>query len=164
MTKIRSTCPKILAYSLLIVLVAVISACSRTPKVDWELTITGAVSNPIVLTYEELAALPQVELNDILMEKSRGEDEIRSFSGVDLSSVLEAAGVSNGFSSITVTAADGYAVDISVDEMVGGIIALKDGGEWIFEAEPEAGPIRMVFPATPSNRWVFQVTEIRINP
>jgi DMSO/TMAO reductase YedYZ molybdopterin-dependent catalytic subunit len=131
--------------------------------VDWELTISGDVSTPISFTYEELAEMPQVDLDEVLMEKSRGEDEVRSFSGVDLAYLLELAGVSGEISTITAKAADGYAIEISSDEMVDGIIALKQSGEWIVDVDPDAGPIRLVFPTTPANRWVFQVTEIVVN-
>ena len=48
--------------------------------------------------------------------------------------------------------------------MVDGIVALQQAGEWITKTDPDAGPIRLVFPETPANRWVFQVTEIVVNP
>jgi hypothetical protein len=63
-----------------------------------------------------------------------------------------------------VTAADGYAIEISRDEMVDGIVALKQGGDWIVNVDEKAGPIRLVFPTTPANRWVYQVTGISVNP
>jgi hypothetical protein len=108
--------------------------------------------------------MEMVNLDDVLMEKSRGEDEVRSFSGVDLATLLEEAGAPDDFSTITAMAADGYAIEISRDEMVDGIIAMKQSGEWIVDADPDAGPIRLVFPSTPANRWVFQITEIIVNP
>jgi hypothetical protein len=97
------------------------------------------------------------------MEKSRGEDEVRSFSGVELSDLLEAAGAPDDFSTITAMAADGYAIEITRDEMAGGIVAMKQSDKWIVKEDPGAGPIRLVFPETPANRWVFQVNEIVVN-
>ncbi|MBW6464958.1 MAG: molybdopterin-dependent oxidoreductase [Brevefilum sp.] len=164
MKKVNKSGFTIVCFAMLIVLSSALTACSSAPNVEWELSITGAVSNPTVFTYRELVDLPQVELNEVLMEKSRGEDEIRSFSGVDLALLLEQAGVQDNFSSITAKAADGYAIEITPDEMVGGIIALKDHEDWIAKSDPKAGPIRLVFPATPANRWVFQVNEIVVNP
>lgn len=155
---------KIASITFLIVLSALLTACSGAPNVDWELAITGAVDNPTVFTYKELAALPQVDLTDVLMEKSRGEDEVRSFSGVALAAILEMAGAAQDFSSITAIAADGYAIEITPDEMVDGVIALKEGKEWIVKSDPKAGPIRLVFPTTPANRWVFQLNQIVVNP
>jgi len=139
-------------------------ACSSTPKVDWQLQVSGAVDHPTGFSFKDLAELPQVNLDDVLMEKSRGEDEVRSFSGVMLSEILEIVGAADNFSSITAKAADGYAIEITPDELVNGIVALKQSDEWIVKSDPKAGPIRLVFPATPANRWVFQVNEIIINP
>jgi DMSO/TMAO reductase YedYZ molybdopterin-dependent catalytic subunit len=116
----------------------------------------------MTFTYKELADMPQVDLSDVYMEKSRGEDEVRSFSGVELSLLLEETGAPDDFSSITAYAADGYAIDISKDELVDGIVALKDSSEWI--ADADEGPIRLVFPSTPANRWIYQVNEIVVNP
>lgn len=152
-----------IGWLLLLILPLVLSACGA-PKVDWELSISGDVSNPTTFTYQELSKMTFVDLNDVLMEKSRGEDEVRSFSGVDLMSLLEQAGAPEDFSTITAMAADGYAIEISKDEIVDGIIALQQGGEWITKVDPGSGPIRLVFPMTPANRWVFQITEIIINP
>jgi DMSO/TMAO reductase YedYZ molybdopterin-dependent catalytic subunit len=145
----------------LLILPLLLSACGP-PNVVWELSITGEVSNPTTFTYKELADMPQVDLNDVYMEKSRGEDEIRSFSGVELSLLLEEASAPEDFSSITAFAADGYAIDISKDELVDGIIALKDSGDWM--TDTDEGPIRLVFPSTPANRWIYQVNEIVVNP
>jgi len=58
---------------------------------------------------------------------------------------------------------DGYAIEISANELTDAIIALKDSGEWIAEVSPDKGPIRLVTPDTPANRWVFQITEIQVN-
>jgi len=150
-------------WIILLVLPLLLIACGSTPKVDWELSISGDVDNPITFTFDDLAEMEMINLNDVLMEKSRGEDEVRSFSGVPLDSLLEAAGSPEDFSTITAKAADGYAIEISRDETVDGIVALKQSDEWIVDADPDAGPIRLVFPTTPANRWVFQVTELVIN-
>ncbi len=151
-------------WILLVIIPMLLSACGGAPKVDWTLSISGDVSNPITYTYAELAKMDMVNLDDVLMEKSRGEDEVRSFSGVPLATLLAEAGAADDFSTITATAADGYAIELSKDELVDGIVALKQGGDWIVDADPDAGPIRLVFPSTPANRWVFQVTELIVNP
>jgi len=144
-------------------LVLGLTACGPgIPKVDWQLKISGAVQTPLTLTYPELASREQVDLTDIMMEKSTGEDEISSWSGADLAALLSEAGAAD-FVTITVMAADGYAIEISADELHNAIIALKDQGEWIADVTPDKGPIRLVTPDTPANRWVFQITEIIVN-
>lgn len=58
-----------------------------------------------------------------------------------------------------------HAIEISAEEARGGIVALKLDGEWIPEVaeERDRGPIRLVTPETPANRWVFQLQEIQVN-
>ena len=156
---------KILLWlSLVITFSLTLSACGAAPKVDWQLSVSGAVDTPSDFSFQELAELTQVDLDDVLMEKSRGEDEVRSFSGVPLSEIFTIVGAAEEFSSITAIAADGYAIEVTKDEITDGIVALKQSDEWIAKADPNAGPIRLVFPATPANRWVFQLNEIIVNP
>ncbi len=141
----------------------VLTGCgSGAPKVDWELSITGDVETPLTLSYQDLAKMDMIDLNDILMEKSTGEDEITSWSGVPISTLLEQAGAGD-FSSVTAIAADGYAVEVPREELESGIVALKDDGEWIATASPDSGPIRLVTPQTPANRWVFQLVELQVH-
>lgn len=151
-------------WTLLLALVMLFSlaACSGAPKVDWELSISGDVDTPLTFTYSDLAGMEQVSLDEIMMEKSTGEDEITSWSGVSLDSLLEQAGAGE-FATITAVASDGYAIEITADELPGAIIALKESGEWIAEVNPDKGPIRLVTPETPANRWVFALTELQIN-
>lgn len=149
-------------FLLLAGLLVSLAACGGAPNVDWELKISGDVDNPLTFTYQELANMPEVDLNEILMEKSTGEDEVRSWSGVELSSLLSEAGAGD-FSTITALAADGYAIEVSADELDNAIVALKDSGEWIADVSSDKGPIRLVTPETPANRWVFQLVEIQVN-
>jgi DMSO/TMAO reductase YedYZ molybdopterin-dependent catalytic subunit len=150
---------------IILVLAAVfLSACGGgVPKVDWQLKVSGAVNTPLTLSFQELAGMSQVDMKDVKMEKSTGEDEITAWSGVPISEVFSKAGVSD-FSTITAIAADGYAIEITKDELEGGIVALKDKGEWIADVTPDKGPIRLVLPKTPGNRWVFSLKEIVVNP
>jgi len=140
-----------------------LAACwGGAPKVDWELKISGDVANPMTLSYRDLTGMEQRDLTEIMMEKSTGEDEVTSWSGVDLITVLDQAGAGE-FVTITAFAADGYAIEVSAGELENAIIALMDNGEWIADVTPDKGPIRLVTPETPGNRWVFQLVELQIN-
>jgi len=141
----------------------ILTGCgSGAPDVDWELSITGDVSQPLTYSFTDLAVMEQVDLSGIMMEKSTGEDEVTSWSGVPLEMLLSEAGAGD-FATLTALAADGYAIEIPAGETSDAIIALKDNGEWIADVTPDKGPIRLVTPATPANRWVFQVIEIQVN-
>jgi DMSO/TMAO reductase YedYZ molybdopterin-dependent catalytic subunit len=151
----------ILMVALLLVLS--LAACGgAAPDVDWILSVSGAVGSPLNLSYADLADMPQTELSDILMEKSLGEDTTGDWSGVALTEILEKAGAGD-FVSITAIAADGYAIEISTDELQDAIVALQENGEWIAEADVDHGPIRLVCPHTPANRWLFQLLELQVN-
>ena len=154
---IKKVIPVLLLGALLL------TACGSAPNVDWNLKISGAVSNPLEFSYKELSKMEETDLSEILMDKSIGEDEITSWSGVLLATLLEDTGVEENFVSITAYAADGYAIEISSAEAEGAIIALKTEGEWIQEVDPDSGPMRLVCPETPANRWVFQLEEIQVN-
>ncbi len=45
-----------------------------------------------------------------------------------------------------------------------GCVALKKDDTWITKAEPDKGPIRLVCPETPANRWGLQVQTLTVNP
>jgi DMSO/TMAO reductase YedYZ molybdopterin-dependent catalytic subunit len=153
---------KSLFVVVLLLTVALAGCGGAAPEVDWTLDVSGAVSSPLSLGFAELADMPQTDLTDILMEKSLGEDTVGSWSGVALEEILAKAGAGE-YVSLTAIAADGYAIEISKDELLGGIVALKENDEWISEADPEHGPIRLVTPSTPANRWVFQLQGLQVN-
>jgi len=127
------------------------------------LKISGEVTTPLELSFADLAAMDQIELNDILMEKTTGDDVITSWSGVSLDEILTKAGAAADYVSITAIASDGYSIEITKEELTGAIIALKDGDDWIAEIETDKGPIRLVAPSTPANRWVYAIMELQIN-
>ncbi len=146
-------------------LAAVLTACGgRTPNVDWYLQVTGDVGAPLTVSYQELTVMRQVDLTDILMEKSLGDDVITSWSGVPVADLLAQAGVSD-YATITAVAEDGYAVEIPREELQDAIVALQRDGEWIPNVADEdgMGPIRLVSPDTPASRWVFQLQELRVS-
>jgi len=147
----------------LILLAIGLAACGGAPKVEWELKIGGLVSEPLTLSYDELVKMPQTDLQDILMQRSQGEDTFESWTGVSLQEILDRAGADANYGGVTAIAADGYAIEITKDELQDAIVALKQNGEWIATADEEHGPIRLVCPNTPANRWVFQLQEIQVN-
>ncbi len=151
----------VLTITLLLVL-GLAGCGGGAPDVDWTLGVSGAVSRPLSLSYAELAGMPQTDLKDIFMDKSLGEDTTGDWSGAALAEILTKAGAGE-YVSVTVVAADGYAIEISKDELQDAIVALKENGKWIAQADPDHGPIRLVCPHTPANRWVFQLVELQVN-
>ena len=84
----------------------------------------------MTLSYKELTQREQVDLSEIMMLKSQGEDEVTSWSGPSLAPILEEAGASANAVTLVCTAADGYAKEIPMSDLENSIIALKRDGEW----------------------------------
>jgi len=155
--------------SLVVVLLAVtmlaVAGCgagggTQAPQVDWTLTVEGEVDNPLTLSYADLAAMEQISLKEILMQKSHGEDTVDDWEGVPLTAIFEQAGVHSDASGITAVAVDGYAIMVSMADLEDGIVALRSDGEWIATSDEDHGPIRLVLPNKPANHWVFQLSSI----
>jgi len=148
---------------LLVLLAVAVLGCSGggAPKVDWTLEITGAVTQPLTLSYADLAKRERVTLENIVMRRSQGEDTINTWEGPSLDAILEEAGASASASAIVCTAADGYAMEIPTADLQDAIIALKQDGAWIADDE-ESGPIRIVVPNLPANSWIYQITRIEV--
>ena len=151
--------------SLLVALLLVAAACGGTagpqaPEVEWTLNVEGEAGNPLALSYADLAAMEQASLDQVLMQKSRGEDTVNDWEGVPLSAILEQAEAVSAASGITAMAADGYAIMIPTADLEDAIVALRMDGDWIATADPGQGPIRLVVPNKPSNHWIFQLSTI----
>jgi DMSO/TMAO reductase YedYZ molybdopterin-dependent catalytic subunit len=147
----------------LIALVMALTACATHPNVDWNLKISGNVSNPLVLTYADLAGMPHKELKDILMQKTTSEDTVNTWVGVPLDDIAAKAGSDLNFATILARGVDGYEMVISKNELKGAIIALRMDGNWIAEKDKAHGPIRLVCPDTPASKWIYAIVEIQFN-
>ena len=160
-----------LTLALLLTLLLVACGGGDVPDADWTLTVSGSgVENELTLSYQELAEMEQIELTDVLMRKSRGEDQMTSWAGVPVDAILDQAGVKDDASTVTLIAADGYAIEGTLEDLNGAIIALKgehpDTGEmtWLVERPDAAdqGAIRLIAPDKPANFWARQLVEIVI--
>jgi len=148
----------------LAVIVMILTACTNYPQVNWKMSVGGKVSQAGEISYSDLVKMPQTELKDILMEKTTSEDTIDSWSGPLFTEIMSKVGANPDFSSILVKADDGYEAVLIKSELEGAIVALKKDGEWIAEVDKAHGPIRIVCPKTPANKWVYSIIEIQFNP
>lgn len=138
------------------------SAEDAAPDVEWTLRVHGAVQTPLTLSWEDLQALPQAELSGVLMDRTREADSTNAWQGVALAELLRRAGAPDPHGALTATSQDGYAVVIDPDELDRALIATRQDGAWIADADPIHGPIRLVCPGIPANRWVFQLVSLEV--
>jgi len=139
-----------------------LSGCGGVPRSDWQIEISGHVGNPRTLRFAELAAMPSVELKDVAMDTTDKEGSTDSWAGPAVADLLRAAQAAEDLTGVTAVSADGYAVRITADELTDAIVALKRNGEWIVRADPDHGPLRLVCPHAPANRWPYQLVGIEV--
>lgn len=153
-----------LLVAIALVSTLILTACGSAagvPKVDWTVKVSGAVSKPMTLAFKDLAKRPQVTLKDVLMRRSQGEDTKNSWEGPSVMAILKDAGVSVKAKGVVCSATDGYAKELTVDELKDAIIALKQDGKWI--SPNEKGPIRLVVPDKPANSWIAGLVELKVS-
>jgi DMSO/TMAO reductase YedYZ molybdopterin-dependent catalytic subunit len=137
------------------------AAAPEAPTAEWTLVVDGAVSNELGLDYAELASMDMVSLEDVVKTSKRG-DSTHSYDGVLLSTLFDLAGVDSGAQTLTATASDGYSASIPLADLGSdAMVALKDDGEWLAEADLE-DPIELVVPGLPGNQWISMLVSLTL--
>lgn len=149
----------------LLVVVLLFTACrEKAPDVEWQLSVDGDVNQPVTYTYQDLAELRQAKLTDVLTRNPDDPDEKTSWEGVTLFLVLqEPGGVEYSVESwARITLADGTTRRVSLADLRGALIALKDAeGNWL--AETDQTPLRLIAPNQPSSLWLEGPVRITIH-
>lgn len=132
---------------------------------EWTIELSGSgLGKPTALTYEQLTHMEITQVNDVLMRKSHGPDEMTSWRGVSLDAVLAAAEIKPGPVTLVFEAPDGYKVKCSREELGSAILALQDGGgRWLADLD-RARPIRLVPPEKPGDYWMANPGRITVEP
>ena len=129
---------------------------------DYRLVVSGAVDNPLSLTYDELRCMPKREVRTLLVCPGFFQDEA-TWAGVPLDYILDMAGVSPDASAIVLRGADGYTARLELE-------VVRDGNrhilayEWEGESLPvlHGFPLRAVFSQQQGNKWVKWLLEIEV--
>lgn len=111
-------------------------AVPRVQIETWTLAVNGMVANPLILTFEELLAMPMVEHDVTLSCVSNpvGGDLVGNarWQGVVLGDLLDQAGVAGGAEQLVGRSVDGFTVGFPVDAVYDGrtaLIAVAMNGE-----------------------------------
>lgn len=131
----------------------------------WTITINGSVTYPMTLTSSDILAFGDETVTAPFApggEPQRTSD----WTGVPLSSILEASGASSGASKITVTAIDGYSREFTIDQVhsTGMLIGYKENGAYI--PANDGAPFRLFVPTEEfkwGQNWVRWVSEIIVS-
>ncbi|HAS09568.1 MAG TPA: sulfite oxidase-like oxidoreductase [Acidimicrobiaceae bacterium] len=113
---------------------------------DWDLRLTGLVSNPTTLSFDELRALPTVEETfDIHCVTKWSKFDTR-WTGVRLTTLMELAGVQPEATHLIEHAEFGYTTNLPLADVRRDDVLVA----WAFDGEPlepEHGhPVRLVLP------------------
>jgi DMSO/TMAO reductase YedYZ molybdopterin-dependent catalytic subunit len=115
------------------------------------LSVTGAVDNELQLTYSALQAMDVVTLN--LTHPKNGAAD---YTGVRLNDLLNKAGLKEGAASVTLTASDGFAVDLdlaTVQACTDCLVAFDPATPGVYNA---------AMPDQPSKSWVKGLVSITV--
>jgi DMSO/TMAO reductase YedYZ molybdopterin-dependent catalytic subunit len=119
------------------------------PKVDldaWRLRINGLVDRPLEFTYDELVAMPQVNLPVTIacVSNTVGGDLVGTayWQGIELSTLLDMAGVQIGGTQVLTRSLDGFTAGFPTEAAIDGRTALL-----VLGMNGERLPVKHGFPA-----------------
>ncbi|MGD0644935.1 MAG: molybdopterin-dependent oxidoreductase [Candidatus Bathyarchaeia archaeon] len=127
---------------------------------DWQLSVSGLVDTPLNLTLAGLEAMPQTTVYaDLICVGSPGVVlEEGNWTGVQLWTLLETAGVSLSAIKVTFLATDGFKTDLSIAtaQRSDVVLAYEENGN------PLPDELRMVVPGEWGYKWIDMVTVIQL--
>lgn len=128
---------------------------------NYSLRITGKVSQPLNLKYDDLRCLPTIEARPTLVCPGFFVDTA-IWAGASLKDVLELADLQEGASHLRLVSADGYAALVTIEKALSGknFLAYELAGEPI--PIIHGFPIRAVFPDMQGNKWVKWLVGIEV--
>ena len=155
---------------LVLALLAVGPTAQAQPGTGVVLHVSGAVSQPLALSLQDLAAMPRTRLT------AKEHDKTMTYEGVTLTEILQKAGAPLGkqlhgkamASYVLVTAHDGYRVLFALPELDPGF---SDASQQIILADTadgkplteKQGPVRIVVPQEKRPaRWIRMVESIEV--
>lgn len=113
---------------------------------DWDLRLTGLVSNPTTLSFDELRALPTVEETFDIHCVTKWSKFDTHWTGVRLTTLMELAGVQPEATHLIEHAEFGYTTNLPLADVRRDDVLVA----WAFDGEPlepEHGhPVRLVLP------------------
>lgn len=135
------------------------------PPVEWTIELRGSgLEEPRNFTYQELARMEMVHLQNVLQQMTHFPDQTTSWRGPALDGLLAEARIKPGPMVVTFEAADGYRVQCMREELASAIVALQDGeGRWL-AAIGTSRPVRLVPPHKTGDYWVRDLRCIIVEP
>ncbi len=126
----------------------------------WRLNLSGELARPLHLTYRDLQALPQVELEAIL-DCTGGWYTQQVWRGVQVAKILDQGIITAGARSVSFLSVTGYERRFSIEEASGFLLATSVAGKPLEHGH--GYPVRLVAPGKRGFQWVKWVTAVSVN-
>jgi DMSO/TMAO reductase YedYZ molybdopterin-dependent catalytic subunit len=124
---------------------------------EWTLNINGSVSNPKIITVEEIMEMPRTVVSaDLYCDGAFVSGG--NWAGVRLSFLLETVAFDQEAMFVDFRAADGYAIEISIAD------ALRDDVIIAYDLEdmPLSETLRLVLPEKNGSLWIAAMTNMSV--
>ncbi len=130
------------------------------PTEKWRLTVDGAVETPLALSFQDLLALPQADLEADFHCVTGWSILDLAFRGVRLETVLALARPRADATHLMAHASDGYSTNLPLEEALKPDVLLVHTVEGKPLARAHGGPVRIVVPqlyAWKGAKWVSRI-------
>lgn len=125
-------------------------AAAEPVEVTGSLVITGAVTQPMGFMEADLRGMEVLKITAEHPKKGKEDYE-----GVSLNALLGLVGVTDGATTLVITASDGYSAEVSLDE-------IRACAECLLGFTNTAEKFKMVMPNLPSGAWVKDVVKLEV--
>ena len=146
------------------------TAIGNTPQIDaatWSMRITGMVDRDVILTLEDINAMPQtshvITLGCVSNEVGGDLIGTAQWGGVLLSEVLKLSGVKSGAEQLVSTSVDGWTCGTPLDAVMDGrpaMLVTSMNGEAL--SQEHGYPVRMIVPGlfgyVSATKWLSEIS------
>lgn len=128
-------------------------------EIDWQVTVTGLVEQPLNLNWTEIVAMPKSSVNAEIICVDFPDTVVMQgkWTGIKLRTLLDEAEPSASAIKVAFYAADGYSTDLSLET------AMRD--DIILAYEKDGSPLndlRLVVPGKWGYKWISMLTRIEL--
>jgi len=112
----------------------------------WIIVVNGAVDHQLIITGKDIEDY-EIKTVQATYAPPDGPQRVSNWTGVTLSSILQASGVSSEANKVTISAVDGYSKEFSLQEMqsLGLLIGYQENGVALSKVNSQ--PFRLIMPS-----------------
>jgi DMSO/TMAO reductase YedYZ molybdopterin-dependent catalytic subunit len=124
---------------------------------EWQLSVSGRVTDPLELAYEEFA--PETT-EEAVLDCTSGWYTVQDWSGVRVGDLLARAGASQDARYVRFVSVTGYRWSLPIEEARDALLATHVGGEQL--SHGHGAPLRLVAPGRRGFQWVKWVDRVEV--